>query len=396
MPVMLDHIKKTPGKDALATPAAHASMRSPSQGSPLTLQRSKRPRLTQETELPALRTATKREFPHFDNSFLPPSPSPENVPPVPAAPPSPLRLRRRPSDASLSTPSPEPIPPTIPEKAVDPCTYVLVSVFARQARWLTHVLCHPCEAHENSGLSPGEAPPASVLLHMLVLVLPEHVTASLRERWRHATEQLWQCVLRGMSYAAFQSECGGMAQFMLNTMPYLGTDPSRSQLTNAVGRVWVAQADRLYGIVAGAIRTMLDILLSVAWPSCLCELLGWVAALSVAHPDFVPYHLKSLPLLYWDEAPDAPTRAGSRTPSSSQASPSTPRAAMHMTLMPMLVECVRLTACTAPASEAILSKAEQHALRLNVVRVCHMVAWTQAPYGLQEYVWGTYTACNRS
>ncbi|WFD19462.1 hypothetical protein MCAP1_001692 [Malassezia caprae] len=381
-PVMLDHIKKTPDTDALASPAARASLRAPTQGSPLALQRGKRPRLARdENVLPALRSATKREFPHFDNSFLPPSPSPGTGPSAPAGPPSPLRPRRRSSDASLSTPSPEPMPPAVSEKAVDPCTYVLVSVFARQARWFTHVLCHPCQAHESSDLG---TPPASVLLHMLVLLLPEHVPASLHEQWRHATEQLWQCVLRGTSYAAFQSECGGMAQLMLGTMPDLSMDPSRAQLNSAVSRVWAAQADRLYGTVAGAIRTMLDILLSAAWPSCLCELLGWVAALSVAHPDFVPYHLKSLRLLCWDEGPGAPTRAGSQTPSSSQASPSTSRASMHKSLVPMLAECVRLTACAAPAAQSRLSEAEQHALRLSAVRVCHMVAWTQAPYGLQD------------
>lgn len=400
---MLDAIKTTPGTDALVTPAARASLRhSSSQGSPLTHQRSKRPRCTQETGLPTLRTATKREFPHFDNSFFPPSPSPTKAAPNTGlvAPPSPLLPHRRSSDASLSTPSPEPMPSTTSDKAVDPYSYVLVCVFVRQTRWLSHVLCHPCQAHEVGALGPGGGPPepssASVLLHMLALILPEHVPVPLHERWRHATEQLWQCVLRGTSYAAFHSDCGGMVQLMLGEIADQTVEDPRVPLNNAVSRVWAAQADRLYGTVAGTILTMLDILLSAAWPLCLCELLGWIAALSVAHPDFAPYLLKSLRVLCWDKEAAASTRTGSQTPSSTQASPSTPRTAMHKSLMSMLVECLRLTTCAADTGEERLSAAEQQALRLSVVRVCHMVAWTQAPYGLQEYVSSTDAVCNRS
>lgn len=396
---MLEHIKTTPGTDALATPAARVSMR-PSQNSPLTLQRSKRPRVTQEESvLPALRTTAKREFPHFDNSFLPPSPSPSSAAPNPgaAAPPSPLLRRRRSSDASLATPSPEPMPAPMPETTLDPCTYVLVSVFARQTRWLTHVLCHPCQASEGGAQGPEGAssgpPPASALLHMLVLTLPERVPASLHERWRYATEQLWQCVLRGTSYAAFQSDCGGMAQLFMEDTPSHGADEGlRSKLSGVISRVWAAQADRLYGTIAGAFRTMLDILIAAAWTSCLCELLGWIAALSVAHPDFVPYNLKSLRLLCWDQGPGA-SQVGWKTPSSSQASPSTP---MQRSLVPMLVECLRLTVCPKDAAEDSTRMAEQHALRLSVVRLCRIIAWTQVPYGLQEYVYETNADCNRS
>lgn len=176
-----------------------------------------------------------------------------------------------------------------------------------------------------------------------------------------------------------------MAQLILGALPDSNTRPT---LRSTVSRVWAVQAEWLYGTVAGALRTMLDVLLSAAMPWCLCQVLGWVGALSVAHPEFVPYTLKSVRWLCWDDAPDV--RPSPSTPSSSQgASPSKLGGSQPLPLVPMLVECLRLTSRPSPGKSPEsrgIEAADQHALQQSVVRVCHTVAWTQAPYGLQEYV----------
>ena len=150
-------------KDALATPMVSG------QDTPTRYVATQRKRAEPETP------SRPRSFPHFDNSFVDPAPSssPATAPDV---------------VPSSSTPTPDSSPRVgaLDALSSDDYEYVLAALFTQQARWTSHILCHPSRSQTGS-----------MLLHLVLMEVPECPSFS------RTAEQLWQCVVRAGSYEAF-------------------------------------------------------------------------------------------------------------------------------------------------------------------------------------------------
>lgn len=280
-------------KDALATPLVSV------QDTPTLHVGSRRKRVDPETP------SRPRSFPHFDNSFVDLAPSsPAAVPDV---------------VPSSSTPTPDSSPHlgALTASSSDEYEYVLAAVFTLQTRWTTHILCHPL----TSGVG-------SMLLNVVMMELPEC------PRFSHATEQLWQFVLRAGSYEAFLCDCGRIVRL------YLQRDREPQQV---VRDVWTDYSPSLYGSVASLLCAMTDMLLQVGKMEAACHMLDWMTTLGLSQPAFVPF------LACQDQPP---------IPDSSTSPP----------IAHILIDCVKRDA----------------SMRPSVVRLGQVLAWSSGLYGYQD------------
>lgn len=180
---------------------------------------------------------------------------------------------------SSATPSPERELAWESHESEDAASLVLATLFARQTSWTTQVLCEPYRAFEppttipptyyygtasaSETAWPGGACTDSMLLCFSSVVWPDHVPQVLQERWRHAVDQLWQCVMRGGTYAALLTDCLHDVREALAEAAdaHSGAPLPPKARSSVVEAIWARQSSYLYGAVAAALRSMLGLVL---------------------------------------------------------------------------------------------------------------------------------------
>ncbi|PKI84844.1 hypothetical protein MVES1_001122 [Malassezia vespertilionis] len=395
--------KQTPSSQPFATPTrSRMVQRSPqSPISPFSLlQRKRGAPADDEFVSPSQRRAIKipcsaklkKEFPHFQNSFLAGptlasgSDRAKSPPDTSDVPDTALSIRR---GSSPSTPSPDLLPTHTAGEHVmpDAATNVLTVLFCFRTRWITHVMCQPymhftppetipgtqylplgpgvhswCDAFDAEPSVPitKESPP-SMLLHLLSMRLPPQVPLVLRKRFAHAADTLWSCVMQGSSYNVFLAECGHLVDDTLRERAEEAEDPSAVQfvMDSTIAQVWHQQADTLFGTVAAALRTLAGVFLRLNMMHHVSSLFNWMAALCIAHPDLATFLVKRFKYLDW--VPEHEIDASAIVPSSQDetdlalSAPSSQESgAVHsiasdtllatpVNLVSMLIECVRKT-----------------------------------------------------
>ena len=348
-----------------------------------------------EQESPSKRQSKKaattgvKAFPRFDNSFV--SGAPEALP---AASSSPPRLRL---ESASPTPSPELQPMQSAMEESDAVAFVLTMLFSLQSRWVTQVLYQP-----SRWLDPSETIPDAtaartepLVLRLLHYRLPPSAPVALQQRWTHAVEQLWQCLVHANSFPALVSDYGPSIQASLEGVHDLPATNTHPQIRQVLETAWERQSMYLYGTVAAALRTMTGLLLRmrlVRIPRVLPQLCGvsrlleWMISLGVAHPPFVRYLMIRLRYLPWNKEPTLPTQPSSQpdTPISATSTPQSRVMADDAT--PVHLVSILVTGVQEAMPGASEDKATRSALLVTISRLVRMLAWTLWPSGLHEYV----------